>query len=288
MSWPNPGIHRGVSPADYFALTEIDGQLVRSNSMLAEFDRDPSLFRSGHRKVATKAIRRGSLFDCLLTSPRRFDDEFVASPYAKFQSNEAKEWKKAQTKTIVTEKEMESAVATIKAIQSDRRWQEMTEGDCAFQVPIRADFDGGKFKGLVDLLPDKDGPYGDAIVDVKRLTRMDDLNDVLRACRNLELNRQGGLYRTILRYITGERRDRYILFIVPQAGPVTPCVLELGSMMLDNGAQEILRMHRRLRDCEETGHWPGRFDGVKKVEQADSDWPWKEEDEAELEEALPQ
>lgn len=282
-NWPAPGIYRNVSPAEYFALKEIDGKIVRSNSTLKAFSDDPALFRVGYRKPATKAMNRGSLFDCLLTCPQRFDDDFIASPYPKFQTNEAKAWKAEQTKTIVTQAEMESAVETIKAIQSDARWREMTEGSPSFQVAVRADLNGNPFKALIDLLPDEDSPYGDAIVDVKRLTKTETLEDVLRTCKKLKYNRQGGLYRGLLD-ANKEKRKRFILFIVPQTGPITPCVLDLGPIMLKNGADDIMRMDARLTECERTGIWPGRFDGVKDIEQSDPTWDWSEKED-ELEEA---
>jgi hypothetical protein len=275
MSWPSPGIYRDVSPADYFALTEINGKIVRSNSTLKAFDADPALFNAGYRKAPTKAMNRGSLFDCLLTSPKRFGEDFVISPHDEFRTKEAKAWRDAQTKTIVTQSEMESAVATIKAIQSDQRWLEITEGDCAFQVAMRCDFNGNPFKCLMDVLPDKDGAYGDAIVDVKRLGKTETLEDVLRECRKFQYNRQGGLYRGMARTL-GEKRNRFLLYIVPQKGPITPCVLDLGENMLATGAHAVMRIDSRLTECETTGIWPGRFDGVKRIDQSDEGWDWKE------------
>jgi hypothetical protein len=276
--WPAPGIYRNVSPAEYFALTEIDGRIVRSNSTLKAFNDDPALFHAGYRKPPTKAMNRGSLFDCLLTSPHRFDEDFVCSEFKDFKSKAAQEWRDEQTKTIVTEKELKSAVGTIEAIQSDTRWQEMTEGSPSFQVAMRADFDGAPFKALIDLLPDEDSPYGDAIVDVKRLSQVETLEDVLRACRKLKYNRQGGLYRAMAREL-GVKRKRFILFIVPQAGPITPCVLDLDRIMLDNGVRDLWRMSERMAECERTGVWPGRFDGVKEIKQADPTWDWTEAEE---------
>lgn len=276
IGWPNPGIYQNVTPAEYFALTEIDGKIVRSNSTLKAFNDDPALFHAGYRKPATKAMNRGSLFDCLLTSPHRMHEDFVVSEYAEFRTKEAKAWKAEQTKTIVTQLELESAVESIKAIQSDERWQAMTEGSPSFQVALRADFNGNPFKALIDLLPDEDSDYGDAIVDVKRLTQTETLEDVLRACKKLKYNRQGGLYRGMARALKMSR-PRFLLFIVPQKGPITPCVLNLGKYMLDHGANDIMRMDARLTQCEETGIWPGRFDGVKEIEQADPNWDWSEE-----------
>jgi hypothetical protein len=42
-------------------------------------------------------------------------------------------------------------------------------------------------------------------------------------------------------------------------------------------------MSQRMAECEETGIWPGRFDGIKRVDQAEEGWGWKEL-ETELEE----
>ena len=275
MSWPSNGIYRDTSPAEYFALTEIDGKIVRSNSTLKAFDADPALFNSGYRKAPTKAMDRGSLFDCLLTSPHRFADDFVISPHDKFQSNAAKEWKAEQTKTIVTQSELEAAVSSIRAIQSDRRWLDIVEGDCGFQVAMRVDINDNPFKALVDILPDAEGPYGDALVDIKRLGQTESLTDVLKTCRKFAYNQQGGLYRGMARML-GERRNRFILFVVPATGPITPCVLDLSESMLATGAHAIMRMDARLTECEATGIWPGRFDGVKQIDQSIDGWEWKE------------
>jgi PDDEXK-like domain of unknown function (DUF3799) len=275
MIWPSVGIYPDLNPSEYFALTEIDGVIVRSNSTLKAFDQDPALFNAGHRKAPTKAMTAGSLFDCLLTSPARFDEEFVVSPHAEFKTKEAKAWKAEQTKTVIKPNELALAVESIKAIQSDPRWQAITAGNCGFQVGMRVNIDGVPFKALVDVLPDKDGEYGDAIVDVKRFGSMDTLEDVLKNCRKFQYNYQGGLYRGMARML-GEKRNRYLLYIVPTNPPITPCLIELGENMLATGAHAILRMSHRMAECEETGIWPGRFDGIKRVDQSEEGWGWKE------------
>ena len=282
MTWPAIGIHRDINPTDYFALTHLDGAVVRSNSTLKAFDQDPALFHAGHRKSPTKAMTAGSLFDCLLTSPARFGDEFIVSPFDEFRSSESKQWRDEQTKTVIKQSDLDLAVESIKAIQSDPRWLAITAGDCGFQVAMRADIDGKPFKALMDVLPDKDGAFGDAIVDVKRFGSMDTLKEVLRNCEKFQYNYQGGLYRGMARLL-GEKRNRYLLYIVPTNPPITPCLIELGENMLATGAHAILRMSQRMAECEETGIWPGRFDGIKRVDQAEEGWGWKEV-ETELEE----
>ena len=116
---------------------------------------------------------------------------------------------------------------------------------------------------------------------MKRLGQTETLKDILRACSKLGYNHQGGLYRGMARTL-GEKRNRFLLFIVPQTGPITPCVLELGENMLATGAHAIMRMDARLTECEQTGVWPGRFDGIKQIDQSAEGWDWKEiEDELE-------
>lgn len=282
-TWPNPGIYPNISPEDYFGLTEINGVRVRSNSMLHAFDRDPAEFYAGWSKRPTNAMRQGSIFDCLITQQHRFPEQFVISPYDKFQSNESKEWRDSQEKTVIKESEFNSAEAAVHAVHADPRWKAITKGNCQFQVGLRADINGIPFKALLDILPDEDEEYGDAIVDIKRLSRMETVDDVLKTCRQFRYNDQLGTYRGLAK-LNGLRRNRSILFIVSQSEPVTICVLELSQSMVDTGAQRIMRINERLIECETKNVWPSRFDGIKRIEQPDDSWAWREEEE-ELEEA---
>jgi hypothetical protein len=277
MSWPDPGVYPNISPEDYFGLSEIDGVRVRSNSMLHAFDRDPAEFFAGWSKKPTAAMRRGSIFDCLITQQHRFADQFIMSPFSEFKTNESKAWRDEQTRTVVKESEFHAAEAAVHAVHADDRWKAITEGNCQYQVGLRADIFGVPFKGLVDVLPDTDGPFGDAIVDVKRLSRMETLDDVLKTCRQFRYNDQMAVYRGLCK-VNKLDRKRCILFVVSQNDPVTICVLELSPSMIDTGGHRIMRINERLVECEETGIWPSRFDGIKKIEQPDESWAWREEE----------
>lgn len=286
MTWPNQGIHEGVKPEDYFGLKELDGVLVRSKSMLRDFDQSPKAFRDGWSAKQTEAMKGGSLFDCLLTSPHEFDSQFIISPYDEFRTNESKAWRNDQFElglTVIKAKEHEAALIAVESVKSDPRFVEMTLGNPRWQVAMRADIEGKPFKGLVDLVPDEDeSPYGDALVDFKRCGTMADLRDVLRTCRKFAYGVQGGLYRGLWQLAGGNKRQRFILFIVP-ADMTEPdaeiCVLELGQSLLSNGAQEAMRINRRLSECEASGIWPGKYDGVIEVDQADEAWEWSKIDE---------
>jgi len=281
MSWPNPGIHYGVKPEDYFGLKQIDGVAVRSKSMLANFDKSPKAFRDGWETAQTDDMRKGSLFDCLLTSPGEFHRQYVISPYDEFRSNESKAWRVDQFAlglTPIKQAEYDSATKLIGMVRADSRFVEMTQGFPVWQVAMRADIEGKPFKGLVDLVPDADlSSYGDALIDFKRCGTMADLRDILRTCRKFKYGMQGGLYRGLWQLASGERRKRFVLFIVPMdldSPDAEIAVIELGQNLLDNGAQEAMRINRRLSECEATGIWPGKFDGVIECDQADETWEW--------------
>ena len=281
MSWPNPGIHEGVKPEDYFGLKEINGVLVRSKSMLRDFDNSPKAFKDGWSAKQTEAMKGGSLFDCLLTSPHEFDRQFAISPYDEFRSKKSKAWRNDQFAlglTVVKQAEYDSALKSVETVKNDPRFIEMTLGNPRWQVAIRADIEGKPFKSLIDLVPDEDeSPYGDALIDFKRCGTMNDLREILRTCRKFGYGVQGGLYRGLWQLAGGNKRKRFILFIVP-ADMSEPdaeiCVLELGQNLLGNGAQEAIRLNRRLTECEQTGIWPGKYDGVIECDQADETWEW--------------
>ena len=274
MNWPAPGVHRNLPSEDYFSLKQIDGKLVRSNSMLHAFIRDPKEFRAGYEVKETASMRAGSLFDCLMTAPHRYDEYFVVSPYDDFRSNGSKEWRKDQIRTVIKQSDFAEAERAVHAVKAHPIWQKMTKGKPSYQVGLRADFDGQHWKGMLDLLPDEDCEYGDCIVDLKRLGQMETVEDVLKTCRKFRYDEQMGLYRGLAR-INGLKRNRAILFIVQQSGPVNPCVIELSEGMLGEGAEKIMRINRKLTECEQSGIWPGRFDGILKVDQMNDSYNWQ-------------
>lgn len=281
MSWPSPGIYDGITPEQYFGLSEINGVRVRSKSMLRDFDKSPKAFRDGWATKQTDDMRRGSLFDCLLTSPDDFQRLYIISPYDEFRTNESKAWRADQFElglTVVKRSEFDDAVELVGLVKSDPRFIEMTFGKPRWQVAMRADIEGRPFKGLVDLVPDADeSSYGDALVDFKRCGTMEDLRTILKTCRKFAYGVQGGLYRGLWKLAGGEYRKRFVLFIVPMdldKPDAEIAVIELGQNLLNNGAQEAMRINRRLIDCETTEVWPGKYDGVIEVDQADETWDW--------------
>jgi hypothetical protein len=282
-AWPSAGIYTDVTPEQYFGLTQIDGKRVRSKSMLCEFDKNPRAFNDGYGKRQTDSMRKGSLFDCLLTSPETFGRQFVVSPYAEYRTNEAKQWRADQEElglTPIKPSEFSAAQNAVCRVIDDPRWREMTAGAPHFQVAMRADVEGMPFKGLVDLVPDEDeSAFGDALVDVKRCGTMEDVRAICKTAARFGYGQQGGLYRALWQLATGKKRPRFILFVVPMdfTDPSAEiCVLDLGRGILDNGAQQIIRMNRRLLECEATGIWPGKFDGIIEVDQSDETWDWQE------------
>ena len=107
MSFPQPGIHFGVSEAEYHAVGHAQG--VVAKSLLWKFAANPYVWKYGPPQEVTPAMDWGSLVDCLALNPERLDEDFVVSPYDEFRTNEAKAWRAAQTKTVIKQAELSRA-----------------------------------------------------------------------------------------------------------------------------------------------------------------------------------
>jgi len=87
MNWPAQGIHRNVPFAEYRKcdITQADDHLTVtgksvSKSLICDFIADPGAWKASPPKQQTAAMKGGSLFDCLLTEPDKFESRYVVAP----------------------------------------------------------------------------------------------------------------------------------------------------------------------------------------------------------------
>lgn len=79
--WPEVGIHPGIDPAVYYAPQA--GPFVDwivSKSLLWDFAPNPKRWLKSPPKTVTEAMRWGSLVDCLLLTPERFEQSYAVHP----------------------------------------------------------------------------------------------------------------------------------------------------------------------------------------------------------------
>ena len=167
----SPGINRNISEADYHAFSAV------SKSKLWAFAKNP------HKWALTKNIPMtptasmtwGSLVDCLILQPHELSACFTVSSFADFRTNEAQPWRDSQTTPVSTLAQVAEARKSADAVRAHLFARMMLAGS-ETQITALADGidpeTGAKFicKCRLDIVPDREGAFGEWLVDHDRPT----------------------------------------------------------------------------------------------------------------------
>lgn len=165
-----PGINRNVTEAEYHAFEAV------SKSRLWKFAKNPRKWLATKDKPfkPTLDMAWGSLVDCLVLQPDELGECFAISPYDDFRSKEAREWRDAETREIITDATLEAAREAAEVIEAhdiaaDILFESATQLSCLAE----AEMEGYAFKSKcrIDILPG--GEYSDCIVDLKTTASLD-------------------------------------------------------------------------------------------------------------------
>lgn len=101
-----------VPSGDYHSGTICDGVSISASGLKRIALDCPAIYwldspyNKAREAVETKALDFGRAAHCLMLGEPTFDAEFVVSPYDSFRKDEAKAWREAQTRTVVTAEDM--------------------------------------------------------------------------------------------------------------------------------------------------------------------------------------
>ena len=269
MSWPAPGIHEGVPFALYRSddITQSDtwatahGKSI-SKSTIVDFIGDPAAWKQSQRKQTTKAMRGGSLFDCLLTEPDKFDERYVLSRYDEFRTNEAKAWRAEMEESgieVVKSADLETAQAQLNAVMSKTEAARLINGSRK-QVAFRHKTGHPFFsKGLIDILPEDT----DTIVDIKccEPRAMESLRSMQRHIFEWGYHIQAGNYCQGYSFAGGEERTRFKFIFVTSSAPFRCAVVSLPLAAILFGADQYTLGLNRFAKCLADDAWPSKWDG---------------------------
>jgi len=256
--WPSPGIFAGVSESAYHGHKG-----VVSKSLLWEFFPNPHKWRFGPAKEQTGAMAWGSMIDALWLAGS-FNEDFIVSPHDEFRTKEAKEWRDAQTKTVVKQSELDAgrlAVDTLSAhpVASQIR----TESDAQISVLVEGiepeTGEGFRAKGRMDLVPHEMSDYSNWLFDLKT-TRSVTRHDIQTAIASFGYYAQAALYLDLYNTASGDARSRFGFIFQESEPPYEIAVVELGPTDIEAGRawyQKALALWCR---CERDGNWPSPWD----------------------------
>lgn len=268
MNWPSPGIHEGV-PFELYRSDDITtrddkhsviGKAV-SKSLITSFATDPGAWKAAPPRVATAAMKAGSLLDCLLTTPHEMGLRYAVSPFDSFRTNEAKAWREGRENggvEVVTQDQIDGANAQFDAIMRHPAAARLLNGSrrqVAFRHNTKYGFDA---KGLIDIVPTDD----DTLVDLKTCEpgALESKRSLQRHIFDWGYHIQAGAYAEGYSIASESERTKFKFIFVSSKAPYRVAVIELPLAAILFGADQYRAGMKRFAECLESDRWPSIWD----------------------------
>lgn len=270
-TFPEPGVYHGIDPREYHAhgfKPDAPAESIVSKSMLWSFHHNPFRWRYGPPIKPTSAMTWGSLVDCLLLTPAYLGKWFAWHPETytnekgeekpwNWNANACKEWRSrlSRRQEMVDVDDVCGAMEAVKAIRADFRAASILEG-CETQVAMCAEFQGLRIKGLLDIVPARDGEHGNSLVDLKTTGKLESPRQIERTIADFGYHVQAALYLDLWNALTGEERETFAFIFSLSSPPYEVAVVELETAAIMRGREIYLEALDRFRRCAEDNEWP--------------------------------
>lgn len=252
----SPGLHTGVSFADYYAIDAASHSTLKLLRNGVPADVKYHLDRPDDRDDdESAALRDGRALHAMLLEP---DSRLVVC--GPDRNRNAKEWKdfEAQNNGVLCLKPDEYLAV-------ERQVQAIMANDIAYgllfgktgtnESTMLWQDDGLWCKGRLDRIAEFDGFF--CIADVKSMADIGD-HAATAAVTRYGYHCQGAWYLRGLNHVSpNESRRRYFIIGVSKRPPYHCRVFEIDAESLDAGARIMERCWHVYRECKRTGDWPG-------------------------------
>lgn len=254
-----------------------DREYIMSRGDLVEFNTNPARWLLGVDTDETKATEYGTLLDCLVLTPKRFQDEFSVCPETypdsktgkpkpwTFQADFCKEWREEQRgKQVVKADELRRAENAVKFLLGDPKIYDLLACSKA-QVMVMGEYQDDEtglvvpLKGLIDLVPDKSSAYGKSLADFKTCSNGHP-GAWPRAVFDFGYHWQAALYLDLYTAATGEGRIEFLHVLQESSPPWAVGRRLLSAEFLNLGRIQYLTALKRYCRCLSNGEWPGYDD----------------------------
>lgn len=266
----------GISPEAYHRSEEKRGSrdFPVSKSMLSEFTSCPARWIHGFTRSESKALTNGSLVDCLLLTPEKFDQKYIECP-AKYPAaktgeikpwswaaNYCKEWRETnKDREPIKSKPLEEARAAVSTVRADSDLAEMLDA-AQKQVMVIGEYNDAvtglliPVKALLDIVPLATGRFGKFLIDFKTC-RSAAMRTWTRDCFDFGYAIQAAFHSDLYCAATGEDRPTFTHIVQESVAPyhVEKRILSLEFVELGRGQyMSALALYCR---CLATRTWPG-------------------------------
>ena len=248
-----PGFYDAVDFSDYSRIKAYNG------SSVVNMMRSPLFYKwcKDNPDVPTPAKKLGTFTHTMILEPNRVGD-FVVYGDAKDQKvRQGKVWEEFQKlhegRTIITRKERDAMVGVAVAVRKNPRVADLLRNGRSELSMVWKDLELKVLcKGRIDYLREDGRPV---IVDLK--TTRDSRpfqfgNQAFRLGYHIKL----AMYQDGYHALTGELAQVKII-AVESKPPYETAVYNVPSDVLQQGAEDKLRLMRKILECEAEDKWPG-------------------------------
>lgn len=292
-TFPDPGLYYDLDPIDYFAVGINKDKMeesVLSKSMLWDFAKNPRRWLHAPPFTGNKATQWGSLVDCLLLTPTEFKSTYSVTPdtyphqpakkgskpVEKPWNNNAtycKEWIEEQDgKEVINRKLFLEAAIALKELESHSVAKYMVDNGRS-QVGMVATMESNgkevKVKGLADLVPNANSDYGNALVDLKTTSKMENPMDLSYCVWRSGWFMQAALYLDLYNAVRHEdepERSDFWFIVQQSAAPYEVVVLPLEQDAIMLGREMYQQAIKAWVEASVGGRWFSPFDTLETLD----------------------
>jgi hypothetical protein len=290
-NWPAVGVYPGIAPDVYFA--EQPGppsERIVSKSMLWKFHKNPRRYRDSPPMTITAAMKWGSLVDCLTLTPDRYEPGYRVKPETYLgpesakkdapmiekpwnaNSNTCKEWLASVGAgvEVISAEDYREACNARDTLFARKEFREMMIG-AQTQVGMRFDMGESvhgheglviRSKSLMDIVPNRDGPWGHSLADLKMFANLNDMDDVEREIYKRGYHGQGALYLDKWNALTGEDRNEFFFVFQLSEPPYEVAIVQLSEEAILAGRKWYREATHKWGKVVLTGEWESPWDGI--------------------------
>ena len=290
--WPAVGLYPGIAPEVYFAPQPgPPSEQIVSKSMLWKFAKNPRRYRDGPPMVVTDAMKWGSLVDCLSLTPDRYQHAYKVKPETYLgpesakkdarmiekpwnaNSNTCKQWLADLPPGIecVSSYDFNQACKARDTLFERKEFREMMNG-AQTQVGMRVDLGQSvhgheglviRSKSLMDIVPNRDGKWGNSLVDLKMFAKLNSMDDVEKEIYNRGYHGQGALYLDKWNALTGEDRNEFFFVFQLSEAPYEVAIVQLSDEAILAGRKWYREATHKWGKVVLTGEWESPWDGIQ-------------------------
>lgn len=260
---PQPGLHPGIASEVYASWDAVSNMFLKA---IEEESPKHAKYAREHRRESTKAMKLGIAEHAFLFEPFDRDERIAHAPECDRRTKKGKEtWANFEEmhagKIIIPHADYEKCRQMSRAVMADPDAARLLTGGQAELSMVWDDAETGiRCKGRLDYL------NGTVIPDVKT-TSLGGTHPARleKTICNYGYHQQAAFFLDGLTVILGPGDYSFVFIVAETEEPWDVACYEADADMLHAGRKAYKRALFTLKQCRETGIWPGHGGGLKRI-----------------------